>query len=105
MMGLPGQWTCGPFLVSKSFRVQCNSGAHRAGHEYTLYISALRSGRLGLDDRIDQLGAVLYQLFGAEAYSSDRRMDDPGLVYLKRDLTPLYLVHSSSHIIGNRTGL
>src|SRR6185437_1964654 len=92
-------------LLRKRFGVQSDTGAHGAGHEYALHISALGRSRFGLNDSMDQLLAVLLQLLRSETYPADAGMNDTRLIYLEGDLSALYLVDRGSHIIGYRPGL
>src|SRR6266545_5010338 len=69
----------GPFLLLGnalgSLGIDVNAGAHRARERDRADVPALRRGRLGADDLLDDGGVVLEQLPLVEALLPDRQMD------------------------------
>src|SRR6266545_2532337 len=69
----------GPFLLLGnalgSLGIDVNAGAHRARERDRADVPALRRGRLGADDLLDDGGVVLEQLPLVEALLPDRQVD------------------------------
>src|SRR5664280_253378 len=79
----------------EGWHVDPDSGAHRTGNREALEVVALRPGRLGPVDRVEQGGQVLGESLLAEARLAERDVNDPALVDLELDPAALDLAQGT----------
>ena len=87
--------------MNKCFGVDSDTRTHSAGHADTFQVGTFCRRGFRLDDRIEQLLAVLSNFFRGETHTSDRSMNDTYFIHFESDFTAFNIVDGVGHIVGN----